>query len=588
MVDFEAGRYAAALALFERALLYPASSVDRATLLFNMGACFMALGRFEQAEEKFVESASANPSGGGTARIQAGFAALRAGRIPDAWRHLAAVRDARTQAESPGDDAAVTAAIARLGDAIAERESALARQARWTRCRELAARGATELVQLRHAEAQRTFESAIVLARDMDPLSRADLRHKAALAAYRRGDTLAARDHVEQAIADSPKDGQLRVLQARILVQLGDSRGASRAARRAAELGAVGDALDDLGTEVDAASPLPRSGWSGHLVALGGWDSSPSHSGVGDEPGVRLHSTDSGSATSRVSGAISLTGPSGEHAAARLEYTMDWVGLFAEEVEALSVQSHSFGPRWYRELGERWLLQLGGTGGVHLADLKLPELMTYGLRLDAAVTLDPAEELSTEVGVHATRTEAVGDYEYLAGTRLEARVQQRWRVAPVNVELGIGGKRVGLGVVAFTTSQDDLPACEADACERATYRVPLSYAGPVVDLAVAIQVMAPLSVRLGAESEYRQYLDASSLDAEPRSRKTRGDWRWQLRAGSELGLVSSKRLALVAQYAWTKNASNVDYDPSDPEHDLDYGCYSFSRHLALLGVSGTF
>ncbi len=71
-----------------------------------------------------------------------------------------------------------------------------------------------------------------------------------------------------------------------------DPSGARRSADQATKLGASASAVDAVKAEIDAASPLPRSGWSGHLTALGGWDSNPAQSGLGSSSNVDYDASD--------------------------------------------------------------------------------------------------------------------------------------------------------------------------------------------------------------------------------------------------------------------------------------------------------
>ncbi len=87
---FRAERYAAALEAFDQALAASNEGADAVSVAFNAAACAFALGRFDDAERRFL-AVAARPGGTPLATLNAGFAALYAGR-PDAARaHLDAV-----------------------------------------------------------------------------------------------------------------------------------------------------------------------------------------------------------------------------------------------------------------------------------------------------------------------------------------------------------------------------------------------------------------------------------------------------------------------------------------------------------------
>jgi tetratricopeptide (TPR) repeat protein len=89
---FEAERYELAFGAFEAALAVRAGDpAERATIELNSAACEFALGRYTAAERRFLRVARAFPELGARARLNAGFAALFAGRLDAAGAHLAAV-----------------------------------------------------------------------------------------------------------------------------------------------------------------------------------------------------------------------------------------------------------------------------------------------------------------------------------------------------------------------------------------------------------------------------------------------------------------------------------------------------------------
>ena len=87
---FRAERYDEALAAFDHALAVSKEGPDAASVAFNAAACSFALGRFDEAERRFLAVAE-RPEGTPLATLNAGFAALYAGRPDAAQEHLARV-----------------------------------------------------------------------------------------------------------------------------------------------------------------------------------------------------------------------------------------------------------------------------------------------------------------------------------------------------------------------------------------------------------------------------------------------------------------------------------------------------------------
>jgi hypothetical protein len=87
---FSAERYEAALVAFDEALTLSNDGADATSVAFNAAACAFALGRFDDAERRFL-AVAARPEGTPLATLNAGFAALYGGRPEAAQRHLDAV-----------------------------------------------------------------------------------------------------------------------------------------------------------------------------------------------------------------------------------------------------------------------------------------------------------------------------------------------------------------------------------------------------------------------------------------------------------------------------------------------------------------
>jgi tetratricopeptide (TPR) repeat protein len=91
---FAEERFAEALTAFEEALATSGGDrPERTTMEFNAAACEFALGRNAEAERRFLRVAEASPERSPLARLNAGYAALFAGRLDAASSHLEAAGD---------------------------------------------------------------------------------------------------------------------------------------------------------------------------------------------------------------------------------------------------------------------------------------------------------------------------------------------------------------------------------------------------------------------------------------------------------------------------------------------------------------
>ena len=576
MVDFESGRFDSALALFQRALSFSATREDLATLYFNIGACLMRLERFDEAEQSFVNSSVLDPENAEVARLLAGTSALRAGRVAAAKRYLEGVSTQRPEVAARADE---------LSKAISARESELASEQRSAEYAQLAEEGAAALESQRYRVARRKLEQALSIGVDVQDSAKANLHYGAAVAAYRMKDWGAARQHIAAALRATPNDQELYVLQARVALAQGDAEGAKLAARRAVELGNSAESLDAVEAEIEALSPLPPSGWSGYLTALGGWDTNPLQSGIGVDSGIGSDGSGAGSTTLGALGMLAFTGRTAENTALRLHYSLDWLGLFAEPVQELSLQGHELGTRWYRLLGERFLLRLSGGGVVRLIGLSTPELMSYEGKASVSLTFDPMKSASTQLEIQAATIHGEGDFDYLGGTRIDGQLTQSWIGEPFEWELRGAVRYVGIGGLSFPVNVDEFPVCDALGCVGREYRIPLAYLAPRLGLGGGFDATARWHLGIDLEGEFRQYLSRSMIAGERRSRKVRQDWRWTVGASSEYALDEDHHWSLVLEYGWGGSESNISYDRNDAAHYLDYGDKSFQQHIIEAGLT---
>jgi hypothetical protein len=97
---FAEERFAEALTAFEEALaMSGVGPAERVTIEFNAAACEFALGRNADAERRFLRVAETSPERAPLSRLNAGYAALFAGRLDAAASHLEASKPGGAELE---------------------------------------------------------------------------------------------------------------------------------------------------------------------------------------------------------------------------------------------------------------------------------------------------------------------------------------------------------------------------------------------------------------------------------------------------------------------------------------------------------
>ena len=488
---YRAGRFAEALAAFDAALTHPASSdEERATVEFNAAACLFELGRYDEAERRFLAAAALDPSVEALAQANAGLAALRAGRQVAAKQHL--------EAADPSD---------------------------------ASARARVEQLRAELADAE-TRATAPASPPPPPPVA---------------------------APAPAPPAAPA------------------------------------------PPSSLPLRGVHGWAALTGGYDSNAAQSGVGDTTGVSRSGRADGTALISLLGSVYYTAGLSREVAGRLYYLADGLALLARPVQELSLQGHEVGGQLYWAPDEHWLLRAGVGGGLSLSGLEAPEVLTWDGAGTGRLDWDPDGPSRSRGEVKVAAHRGAEEYDYLTGIDAQAKVGQTF--AWTAVDLGMVGtvRYNGIGTTTWTLDDDDLPACEVgagqgagagaattDGCAGLDYSIPLAYVAPGAQLELGLRPSRAWEISLRGGYEFRHYLEESRIERVPSSRKQRQDHRWSAGASVEIELDRSGRLTMLGDYRLLVSSSNVAYDPTDRDHDLDYDDRTFVQHVVEGGLMVAF
>lgn len=575
---FAAADYRAAEAEFRHALALATDDAERGALEFNLASCAYELGRYGVAEAGFLRSAALDPATADLARVNAGLAALRAGRRDAAAAHLAVVRTG---------DAEVDALRAELARQLAREESAAAGRERANQIRE----GAAALAAGEYGRARSLLEAALAAAAQATAQELANLHYGLAAAALGLQDLPAARAHIDQALALTPSDPELLAKRAQIAFTAGEREAAARDCERALELGLTGDQARWAKSLLDDLDPLPATGPQGSLYVGGGYDSNPAQSGIADATGIG-GGGEQGSATLSAYGSLGYTGRLGTRAAGRIEYSPSWFVLGAPAVRELSLQGHAGAARLFFAPNRRTLYRLSATSAYFVSGLDRLSPFVWENGGGARVDLRSSRVARTRFELLAHAVHGFAGQEALGGAREELAAEELLDFEAVAVTAGVRLRAVQAGTVERVLSAAELPACGA-VCEGATYEIPLSYVASLATTDLLWSLGARLSLGVLAGVEGRWYLDESGIrlagvgarQLRRESAKRRRDLRVRAGAHAELALDRRARFALSSDYGLLVSRSNVAYDASDPEHALDYGDRRFVQHQIEGGMA---
>jgi tetratricopeptide (TPR) repeat protein len=595
LAAFQAKQFEQALVDFERAIALGNDPSELSTLYFDAGVCAFELGHYDDAERRFDRAASFGTGEADTARVHAGFSALRSGALDRAERHLA---------ELSAEGHALPLALQLEKDIASERK----RRRRDRAVRELHA-GFDALAQNDYAAAERHLELAHQGSVELTMEERGDVEYGLARVADKHGNTTQALAHVRAALVALPDACELYRYQGRLFERSGDVDRAVHSHRRALACAETRDEADLAQRAIDRLHPLGKSGWRGSAELSAGYDTNAAQSGTArgldtaTRPGAVF---DTGSASPVIpSAALELNGRLGyDH---RLAF--DWALLprFAtsnllllnEPVRAssLSVQELALGIGHTPNMSTRTELYVG----VAALQSDVPPLTALSREafVGAEAELRPARDFALWTEARFTGVQGAAAAPSLTGFRVEAEIgarhfTERWSITS-RAQLTWNS----LGFTSWTTGGERF-ACAfgggrfgaGGGCDELFFTVPASYLAPRVGFDLGYWPGDWLRLSGSAAAEYRHYLAPARVfrlpfDVEV-SKKTRQDLL--LEPAIEARVYPWTRLDLYGfvRESMRFNVSNMRPDALDPNHRFDYEDRNYSQYVSMVGIGAAF
>jgi Flp pilus assembly protein TadD len=546
LARFRAGRPAEALEALDAAG-QTQDAPEPAPLSFNRGACLYELGRFDEAEQAFLQAA-ADETLSRVAWVNAGFAALDAG--------------------SP-ERAAQWAARAKAG--AAGRELAQAEEL---------------LAQVAHAEGRSESEG--------------DEEYRQGLASFDAGHFEEARAHFLQAMTRDPSSGRARLMAGASAYRAGD-----RATAREDVASALALQLEPRDREIardylDRLSYGLRASGQGLGASVGagvGFDSNVLQVGVAPrDGGAGTGTTATGSAFLEVGLGLVARLRLSDTVFAELSYGGSQRGYTQDSATDYSLQLHRTGAAVEWDATRRWRLGGSAGGDVFFTGLSAFRGLQASANASVWLALDESEWTSTRLdGSFSRKIGLASEFSYLTGRRLDATLSQdvRLRSLLVTAWYRYGEDRIGTLVQATSGT------AQATSQE---YVIPLAWAGHAMGASARWEVGEGFEASLTAGVEWRRYQRESFLRVQVADgseqewgRRLRRDVRFVL--GPAVTVQLRKHLQLSARYDLLVNRSNMDTRLTDsanacvaPDyvcHSYDYTNGNYQKHQPMLELNGT-
>lgn len=567
---FRAGRHAAAVDDYDDAAELLAGE-DWANARFNAAVAVFALGRYANAEERFLAlAASAGAPLDSLCRVHAGFAALRQGALERAKGHTSDLPAA--------SDPEVRRRRIELGQLIAELEADRERRAF---LRDFEA-GLDALERGFAGRARKSLLQALGRQRLASPEERVELHYALSVLSHEGGDLSSARSHLENALTLSPQDPELHLALAELLRDLRDPSGAERHFEFA--LAGSPRTRERAEEGLSALSPLPSPGTHGWMGAGAGYDQNALQSGTADTLGLSGAGLDQGSAFMSLGVEVEHQRRAGRRTTFGGYYGGDALLLLAPNARDLSLQAHELGWRSHHALGFDASLRLSLAGALLLSGLDTISPLTAELSHGARLELRRSFGGTTRLDYELRPMRGLSDREYLSGLRAEVGTAQRWTPQSWRLQIGARLRYNGIGTQSWSVDPALFPDCTR--CDVLRHQVPLGFWAPQVSVEVGRDLLAGWHVALSGRFEHRRYLEASFITGVPGSEKVRLDDRWRAAVGTSYDMSSNVRLSIDSSLLISR--SNMAFDPSDPEHRFDYDDRNFVQHVVELGASVVF
>lgn len=590
---FEARDFAKALENFDRAIALGRAPGELATLHFNAGVCAFELGRFSEAEQRFETAADLDTEDADSARVHAGFAALRAGALERAASHANAVSP--TGREQP---------LAReLAKEIADAHAAHRRQMALDSLRAAFA----SLSRDDYDAAERELTRTQSLATTLTASERGDLHYALARVAEKRGRAEQALTHLQVALASQPEACELHRYEGRLLERAGRIDDAVASQRRALACAKTSEEAELAQDDIDALHPLGPSGFRGYAELSTGYDSNAAQSGTARgldtaNPGAMFVDP---SATSPVipSALLGLDG--------RLAFyhrlAFDWAlvprfstaNLMLLETtvrgSSLSVQELALGLAHAPTMTTRVELYVGGAELT--SDVPPFSPLSEEGFVGAEAELRPVPGWALWAGSRFTGVEGTASAPSLTGFRIESDLGVRHFTRALSAALRARLSWNSAGVVTVGGNPMDFD-CEfgfsrfSDDCDPLSFDVPASYLAPALELQLGYWLSDYLRVAGSAGVQYRHYLAPTRAYREPMSvlvaEKTRQDLAFETAIELRVFPWTDFDAYAFARESARFNVSNMRPDPDDPDHRFDYEDRNYTQFVTTVGVGAAF
>lgn len=543
---FRSGRPAEALEALDAAA-QAEDAPEKASWSFNRGACLYELGRFEEAEQSFLQAA-ADETLSRVAWVNAGFAALDAG-FPER--------------------AAQWAARAKAG--AAERELALVEEL---------------LSEVAHAQGS--------------PVSEGDEAYRQGLESFDAGRFEEARTHFLEAAKVDASNGRARLMAGASAYRTGD-----RAVAREDIVAALALRLEPRDKEVardylDRLSYGLRSSGQGLGASVGvglGYDSNVLQVGVTVRDGsLGSRSLDTASSFAEVGLGLVARLRLSDTVFTELSYGGSQRAYTESSSSDYSLQLHRAGAAVEWDAARRLRLGASAFGEVYFTGISAFRGLQASATGSAWAALDENELTSTRLDASFSRKIGLdSEFSYLTGRRLDATLSQDLRLRKWLVTAWYRYREDLIGTLTQSASSGGSTLLQE-------YVIPYAWAGHATGASARWELGEGVEASLYAALEWRRYLNDSYLrvglldgSQQEWGRRRRRDTRLTL--GPALSAQLGKHLQLSVRYDFLSSDSNVDTRLADPAgaceapdyvcHRYDYTNGNYRKHQPMLELSGT-
>ena len=570
---FRARDFAAAAQQFDLAIAVAPAGADLGTLHFNAAASLYEIGRFADAEQRFVKTAAIAPGLASLSLLNAGMAALGDGRVEVAIRYATAAPSGDEEAETRRSE---------LKALIAQAEATREKQAFYRAMKQ----GIDAYADGDLEHARNWLARSVTLQASAPPTDRAIVQLTLADIALERDDLATARRSIENAIREDPTNAEAYVARAELSLTEANGGAAEADAQRSLALAETGATAKRARRVLDRLDVLPPAGPSFVATLGAGYDSNAAQSGAADLAGVGETSASQASPLLSAGVQLDFTARPSRSTAIVPYYIGDFFTPTVATLQPLALQAHELGGQIHWRMTPELRLRFTAGSSLVLSGLKPIQPLTWEGVFGARADLATGEHATTGVDLTLRPALGLGDSGYLSGTGLDGAIEERLTSGRFRVSFGAAYRYLRRGTQTIAIDDgSSFTECHGRApCNNLAYALPLSYQGPSGRLAAAFDLLDQLSLGASAKVEYRRYLEPNFVRSLPTSRKTREDVRYRLRAYGELALDSDEHVSLLLSYEALISRSNIAFDANDSQHRFDYGDRNFVEHLIELGL----